>query len=374
MKKFLWPSVIVIALAAVILSIVYGPAGPTEKIYVAVEGDGAIAVIDPARQKVIKKIDLNIEHDGGLLPYAPHNVQVSPDGRSVWVTANAGSHQDHNASLLIPSALAHGDEAETIENDEIIIIDPATDQISERLPLGRDLHLAHVVLAPNGNYAYATAQEAGKIYKINARALTVEKIIETPTGSEPHGLRVAPDSSTAYVAMLGSKSLGILDLENDTVTFVPLDGQAVQTGITPNGQKVIVSLYDKKQLAVYERGHVWKLSFIPLPADARGPIQMYPTIDSLFVYLADQGYYFDQPVGQLVYKIDLTTNQVVKTIKTGNGPHGIVISPNDRFVYVTNLLDGDVAIIDTATDEVVVKIPVGKEPNGISHWIGPILK
>lgn len=342
MKKLLWPLIILAAVAAIVLSLI-PRRQPTEKVYVAVEGDGAIAVIDPARQKVIKKIDLSIEHDGGLLPYAPHNVQVSPDGRSVWVTANAGSHQDHAASLFIAPALAHGDEVESGENDEIIVIDPLTDEISARLPLDLDLHLAHVVLTPDNRYAYATAQEAGKIYKINTRALTVEKIISAPPGSEPHGLRIARDGQTAYVAMLGSKSLGILNLATDTMTFVPLGGQAVQTGVTPDGQKVVISLYDKKQLAVYEPA-TKKLSFIPLPFDARGPIQMYATADSRFVYLADQGYYFDQPTGRSVFKIDLTTNQIAKTIETGNGPHGVTLSSNNRFIYVTNLLDGDVAI------------------------------
>lgn len=368
MKKLLWPLILLAAVAAIILSLM-PRRQPAEKVYVAVEGDNAIAVIDPARQKVIKKIDLSIEHDNGILPYAPHNVQISPDGQSVWITANAGSHQDHTSLLSPEQALAHGDEPESGENDEIIVIDPLTDKISARFPLGKELHLAHVVLTPDSRYAYVTAQEANKIYKINTRALTVEKIISAPAGSEPHGLRIAPDGRTAYVAMLGSKSLGILDLQTDQINSLPLGGQAVQTGVTPNGQKVVISLYDKKQLAVYEPA-TKRLSFINLPADARGPIQMYSTIDSRFVYLADQGYYFNQPTGRSVFKIDLTTNQVAKTIETGQAPHGVVVSPDGRFVYVTNLLDGDVAAIDTVTDEIIWKVAVGKEPNGISSWPG----
>ena len=120
-------------------------------------------------------------------------------------------------------------------------------------------------------------------------------------------------------------------------------------------------------MAVYEPA-TKKLSFIDLPADSRGPIQMFPTPDSRFIYLADQGYYFNQPTGRAVFKIDLTINQVVKTIETGNGPHGVLVSPGGRFVYITNLLDGDVAAIDSATDEIVWKVEVGKEPNGISSW------
>lgn len=394
MKKLLWPTIITIGLAAVVLSLAYQPATPAEKIYVAVEGDGLIAVIDPARQKVIKKISLATEHDGGLLPYAPHNVQVSLDGRSVWVTANAGSHQNHTSFLSSRRALAHGDEPKSGENDEVIVINPLTDEIIARRSLGSDLHLAHVVLTPDSNYAYVTAQEADKIYKIDVQTALIPdnirevaslkipgpKTIALPPGSEPHGLRIAPDGKTAYVALLGGKSLGILDLKTDTMTFVPLGGQAVQTGVTPDGKMVVVSLYDTKQLVVYPKNllsrietaepEVKLIRYINLPPEAHGSIQMYPTADSRFVYLADQGYYFNQPTGRSVFKIDLATNQVVNTIETGNGPHGVTLSSNNRFVYVTNLLDGDVVAIDVATDEIMWKVAVGKEPNGVSSWPG----
>ena len=106
-----------------------------------------------------------------------------------------------------------------------------------------------------------------------------------------------------------------------------------------------------------------------LPQGAKGPIQMYSTPDSQFIYLADQGYYFEQPASDLVYKIDLLAGIVVKEIKAGSAPHGVVVSPDGAFVYVTNLLSNDVSVIDTATDTEVGRIPVGKEPNGVSFWV-----
>ena len=57
-----------------------------------------------------------------------------------------------------------------------------------------------------------------------------------------------------------------------------------------------------------------------------------------------------------------------KEIKAGNAPHGVVVSPDGKFVYVTNLLSGDLSIIDTSTDMEIAKIPLGKEPNGVSLW------
>src|SRR3990167_10826395 len=69
----------------------------SQKIYVAVEEDGKIAVINPDNQAV-RYIDLSQTVNGTDTHYAPHNVQVAPDGRTVWVTGNvAGEHQHGSA-------------------------------------------------------------------------------------------------------------------------------------------------------------------------------------------------------------------------------------------------------------------------------------
>ena len=43
--------------------------------------------------------------------------------------------------------------------DEVIVIDPATDTISKRVPIGPEMHLAHVVLTPDSADAYVTSEQ-----------------------------------------------------------------------------------------------------------------------------------------------------------------------------------------------------------------------
>lgn len=367
MKKTLLFIVIIVGILGAGLAYRYSALQQNEKVYVAVEGESKIVALDPTTSKIVSTIDLSVEHEGGKLPYAPHNIQVSSDMKTVWVTANAGKHQGH-AFLSVPRAFAHGNEDEGEESDEVIVIDPRTDKIIRRVPVGTGLHLAHVVFTPDSKYAYVTAQTAGIVYKINTDTFAIEKEIAFSMGSEPHGIRIAPDGSAAYVAMLKGKALGIIDLKTDAVTIVPLEGAAVQSGVTPDGKYAVASLYDTKKLAVYDIA-AKSVSYIDLPQNSKGPIQMYATPDSKFVYLADQGYYFNQPSGNQVYKIELSIAKVVKEITAGNAPHGVVVSPDGKFVYVTNLLSGDVSIINTATDEEIGRIKVGKEPNGVSVWV-----
>ena len=127
-------------------------------------------------------------------------------------------------------------------------------------------------------------------------------------------------------------------------------------------------MYDSKSLAVYD-SKTKKISYVDLPAEAKGPIQMYPTPDSHYVYLADQGYYFNQPTGNKVYKIDLLEFKVAATITAGDAPHPGVVSKDGRYTYVTNLLGGTVSTIDNTTDKEVSTVKVGGQPNGISIWV-----
>ena len=87
MKKLVIFLLIIAGIAGVGVWYRFARPDPIEKIYVAAEGDGVINVIDAQTRKVIRTVDLSIEHEGGTVKFFPHNVQVAPDGKSVWVTA-----------------------------------------------------------------------------------------------------------------------------------------------------------------------------------------------------------------------------------------------------------------------------------------------
>src|SRR3989339_599854 len=344
-----------------------------DKIYVAVEEVGEIAVISVKDRTVIKMIDLSSDMGGTKIGFMPHNVQVAPDNKSVWVTANAMDMNKNKVSFdIMPKVQAdegHNEETDIKANDEIIVIDPLTDKIIKRIEMGTDLHLSHIALTPDSNYAIAAAQTKGIVYKINAKTYEVEKEINTEKGGEPHGLRISPDGKTAYIAMLKGKSIGILDIQKMDISYVLLKGAAVQTGVTADGKYALASVYDAKSLAVYDIASQ-KLSYVDLPKEAKGPVQIYPTPDSRYVYVADQGYYFNQPNSDLVYKIDLEEMKVAETIKGGMAPHGVAVSKDGKFAYVTNLLSEDLSVIDTALGKETARIKVGKMPNGVSLFYG----
>ena len=360
-KKVIIKIVVVLVIIAGVVSLLYfrnkdcssNTQSVKEKAYVAVEGDWNVGVIDMDNKKFLKKIGLSEKRDGVRLYYMPHNVQVAPDNKTVWVTANA------MGGMKMGKAFDN--------YDQVIVIDPISDTVIKRIDMGKKLMLSHIVLTPDNSYALAISQMKGIIYKINTETFEVEKQIEVKKGGMPHGLRVSPDGKTAYIALMSGKSLAILNIEEMTLEEIPLKGEAVQTVVTPDGKYALASIYDTKSLAIYEIVG-GKLSYIDLPETAKGPVQIYPTPDSRFIYVADQGYYFNQPKNNLVYKIDLLKIEPIKEIKAGEAPHGIIVSPDGKTILVTNLLSKDVSIIDADTDAEIKKIKVGNRPNGISLW------
>ena len=64
--------------------------------------------------------------------------------------------------------------------------------------------------------------------------------------------------------------------------------------------------------------------------------------------------------------LDTSTNAVTKTIPIPTGPHGLVVTPDGRWVYASSDGDSVVSVIDTTTDAVTDTIQVGATPHGLA--------
>jgi YVTN family beta-propeller protein len=64
--------------------------------------------------------------------------------------------------------------------------------------------------------------------------------------------------------------------------------------------------------------------------------------------------------------IDVDSKRVTATIPVPPGPHGIAITPDNRWVYVASDGSSTVSVIDSATDKVLENIEVGKNPHGVA--------
>lgn len=93
------------------------------------------------------------------------------------------------------------------------------------------------------------------------------------------------------------------------------------------------------------------------------PAQIWVTSDGL-VLSADQG--IPGEAGNTLSFIDAESMQVVDSVTTGNGPHGIVVDEDERRAWVTNSYDASVSVVDLERRTVTGTLAVGNAPNGIT--------
>lgn len=283
------------------------------------------------------------------IPVAPHNVDLTPDGRFLLAVGT-------------PASGDHGSEGHGHDGDAaglLVMLDPQ-DLSKPAVTVEVGAHPAHVVADTQGR-AYASLSGADEVAVVDlANASVVERI---ETGAYPHGLRLSPDGAELYVANVEDGSVSVIDTASLTETArIQVGAAPVQVGFTRDGGKVYVSLRDANRVAVIDTATREVTGRIEVGPN---PIQMIATPDGRQVYVANQG--TEAAPNDTVSVIDTATGKVAKTLKTAPGAHGVSVSADGAFVFVTNTADDSVSVIDVARQEVVGSVPVGDRPNGIVY-------
>lgn len=314
-----------------------GAAASPVKVYVAIEEGNAIAVLDGHDLRTLKEI--------AVPNYMPHNVQVAPDGKSVW-SANIAME-----GMGMP--------------DQLVQIDPATDEIVARIDLGTEVHPAHVVVTPDSKTVLVTGAEKNEVIRVDAASRRIIDRIVLDDGAGVHGARVSVDGAALWAAEIEGKRAVRLDLATGKQERVTLDGQAVQIAVSRDGRYVFASQYDTKKVARIDLASR-AVTYLALPPEAQGPVQLYPAPDGRSMLVADQGILASRPASNKLYVFDVESMTITAAIDVGLGAHGVV-ALGDR-AYVTAIADDSVTAVDLATKKVVARVKTGKKPNGISVW------
>ena len=283
------------------------------------------------------------------IPVAPHNVDLTPDGRFLLAVGTPASN-DHGAG----HDHAGGDTAGLL-----VMLDPQ-DPSKPAATVEIGVHPAHVVADRQGR-AFVSLSGSDEVAVVDLAQGTVATRVRT--GAYPHGLRLSPDGAELYVANVEDGSVSVIDTASLTeAARIPVGAAPVQVGFTPDGSRVYVSLRDENRVAVIDTATREVTDRIEVGPN---PIQMIATPDGRQVFVANQG--TETAPNDTVSVIDTGTGEVARTLKTGSGAHGVSVSADGAFVFVTNIADDSVSIINVARQEVLGSVPVGDRPNGIVH-------
>lgn len=316
-------------------------AAVTGLVYTANEAGKSISVIDVSTGGVT-----NVS-----LPIAPHNVQISHDGRLLLAVG------------MIPdttrAAMQMADEGEMVKG-KLLILDAASPMATNAADVELGHHPAHVILDPADKLAYVSNSEDNDVLVID---LAGKKVVgRIATGTFPHGMRMSPNGREIYVADVKDSSVSVIDVaQSKEVARIAVGKGPVQVAFTPDGKRVYVSLQDENKVAVVDTATRKKIADVRV---GRNPIQVFTTPDGRHIYVANQGTPADPD--STVSVIATGKNSVIATIVTGKGAHGVVVSDDGSRAFIANLQDDTVSAIDTATEKVVGTFKVGRGPSGIT--------
>ena len=64
--------------------------------------------------------------------------------------------------------------------------------------------------------------------------------------------------------------------------------------------------------------------------------------------------------------VDIATRKIVRTIHSGQDPEAFDLSPDGRWLYVSNEETAEMSVVDVAAGKVALRVPVGDEPEGVT--------
>ena len=269
------------------------------------------APLPPSLLLVISKTDhalqLRDPHSFALLRTAPlgpdpHEIEVSPDGRTAYVS-NPGYGAFHR----------------------IDVIDLETGQAKP--PIDTAPLLGPHGLAFVNARLWFTAQGSKAIARLDPQSSAIDWIMGTGQDTT-HLLHVAPDGQRAYAANSGSGSISLFE-RRLVPPAVPPTGR-LPPGATPKLD--------------------WIHTIVPTEPGTEG-FDVSPDERELWT-VAPNG---------TVYVIDLSARRVVATFASGlEGAHRLAFTPDGRRVMVASVKTGELAVFDTSNRQIIKRLQTGR--------------
>lgn len=221
--------------------------------------------------------------------FNPHEVTITPDGAKTYVTCSLGG------------------TVNVIDNDTFEVVDRLEHE-QFQFPHG-------VAIRESTGDLWMTATYSSYLFRVDVATDEIETVF--PTHQEfSHMFAIDADESTGYVSNIGSDSVSVVDLDDESITAT------FSVGTEPEG------------IAVHE--------------------------ETGNIYVANQD-------DDSLSVVDSETYETAFEVDLGNNPIRVVVSPDGRYVLVPNRLSNDLSVVDTTIEREVVFTPDRRMQEGGRH-------
>ncbi|ODU32884.1 MAG: hypothetical protein ABS97_14350 [Lysobacteraceae bacterium SCN 69-320] len=210
-------------------------------------------------------------------------------------------------------------------------------------------------ISHDGQRVYAVLQSAGKVIAIDTASGTIVATITV--GTQPWSATVSPDDSRLYVVNNSSNTISVIDTAANTViATMPVASQPDQLAVSPDGTRgyLTASPNTVQVLDLVNRTVITSVVTGNLP----NPIVLDAAGTRAYIGCAGDS---------TIRVFDTATNTMVGSVALGTNkaPNGLVLSPDQQTLYVTEFLANQAVEVDLATLTVGTTYNVGARPYGI---------
>ena len=317
-----------------------------------------------------------------LRHYSSSSVVVSPDQAYIAATnPDSDSITIVNAqSLKVKSEVGVGDDPRTLsftpDSKNLVVSNHGYNTISI-VDIDKGIEIAQYPVGSmpygvvnNGDYVFVSEFGLGRISVVD---LSTGLVVGNVSVDEfPSAMALDSTGKRLFVTHFSSGSVSVIDLLTFTVVqristgrdtnlsqFISLNSDASKAYIPQTRSNVtneallfdttvfpVVNVVDLSQFTLLNSERI-TLDTADEPVNMPFAVALSP--DDKTVYLANAG-------SNNVSIIDLDTNKGKANIEVGANPRGIAITENGANIFVNNVLDGTLSVIDTSTLKVSAKV------------------
>lgn len=327
-----------------------------------------------------------------LRHYSSSSVVVSPDQAYIAATnPDSDSITIVNAqSLKVKSEVGVGDDPRTLsftpDSKNLVVSNHGYNTISI-VDIDKGIEIAQYPVGSmpygvvnNGDYVFVSEFGLGRISVVD---LSTGLVVGNVSVDEfPSAMALDSTGKRLFVTHFSSGSVSVIDLLTFTVVqristgrdtnlsqFISLNSDASKAYIPQTRSNVtneallfdttvfpVVNVVDLSQFTLLNSERI-TLDTADEPVNMPFAVALSP--DDKTVYLANAG-------SNNVSIIDLDTNKGKANIEVGANPRGIAITENGANIFVNNVLDGTLSVIDTSTlkvsaEVILTNIPINED-------------
>ncbi len=297
------------------------------------------------------------------------NVSASPTGRIFVTNERSGTISVIDGqSLTVEKTIAIGKRPRGIglspdgrelyvavsEENKIKVLDPKTLELLRAFDAGSDPEAFAV--HPNGTI-YISNEDAAKATVFDAK--TGKLITEIPVGLEPEGVAISADGNHVIITSESTSMLHVIDAATNTIKHNILVGSRPRAATFNKAGDIAFATAEIDGQIVKVDINQGKILVTSSTGDAKSkPKDVLLSKDEKFVYVAGGR-------SNKVKIMDANTLKIIKSIPVGKRVWGLALSRDGKRLFTTNGLSADVSVIDTQRNEVIKTIAVGEFPWGV---------